>query len=253
MLNDCSQGATLDPASPLILLGVVAVAFVFSAVGHGGASGYLALMAFSSLTATQSSTLALSMNLVVSAISFIAFGRAKHFDFSLAWPFLLGGIPLAYVGGLTKLSGEGHKMVLAVVLGSVALILLAGNPPVKDADAPRKPGLAFLVGAGLGWISGLVGIGGGVFLSPLLLLLGWADMKRTAAVSALFIFANSASGLLARGTSGWDTLVAHPGLVACGALGAVVGAKLGANRWSSLILRRVLGLVLIVAVFKLTL
>jgi len=243
----------LDHASPLILGGICLVAFAFSAVGHGGASGYLALMAFTQLSTAASSTLALSMNLVVSAISFIAFGRARHFDLNLAWPFLVGGIPMAYVGGLTKLSGNGHKIVLAVVLSVVAIILLIG-PPAKPAEAsPRRPWIALLIGVGLGWVSGLVGIGGGVFLSPLILLLGWADAKKTAAVSALFIFANSFAGLAARGSSGIETLAAEPMIVGCGIIGALVGSWFGATQWSSVALRRLLGVVLIVAVVKLAL
>lgn len=243
----------MDLDSSAFLLGVFAVAFAYAAVGHGGASGYLALMAFTGLTATQSSTLALSMNVVVSAISFAAFGRAKHFDAALAWPFLVSGVPFAFLGGLTRLSGDAHKMVLAVVLSAVALVLIAGKPTERATLNPINREKSLVVGALLGWISGLVGIGGGVFLSPLLLLAGWADVKRTAAVSALFIFANSLAGLAARGTGGLDTLSSYPMLALVGATGAVVGSGLGANRWSTLTLRRLLGIVLVIAVVKLTL
>lgn len=243
----------MDPTSFLFLVGIFTVAFAYASVGHGGASGYLALMAFTGLTAIQSSTLALSMNLVVSAISFIAFGRAKHFDGSLAWPFLVGGVPLAFIGGLTRLSGDVYKIILAAVLAVVALVLIAGKPSESASPTAPRPWPSIAIGATLGWISGLVGIGGGVFLSPLLLLTGWADVKRTAAVSALFIFANSLAGLTARGATGLDTIGEFPMLVAIGATGALIGSGLGARKWSSDLLRRLLGVILIVAVYKLTL
>ena len=240
----------LNAHDPLFLIGVLAVALAYSAVGHGGASGYLALLAFSTMAPKDASTLALFLNIGVSIIAFALFERAKHFEWSLAWPFLVGSIPLAFVGGSLKLSDSVHKWVLAGVLLYAAVTLLVRAPkPAKDIHPPIVP-MQIGVGAAIGLLSGMVGVGGGIFLSPILLLMGWANAKKTAAVSALFILLNSAAGLLARPPSSLAIVQDYLPMLIIACVGAAAGAWSGARKMPDNAMRRTLGIAMLVAVAK---
>ncbi len=241
----------VDAEGPLFALGVLLVSLAYSAVGHGGASGYLALSTFSTMPPQVASTLALGMNLVVAGISFLAFRRARHFEARLAWPFLAGSVPLAFVGGSLRLPGKLHAYVLAATLLVAALWLIAGTRLEGRPPRPLKVPAAVGIGAAIGLVSGMVGVGGGIFLSPLVLLAGYADAKKTASLSALFILCNSAAGLAARPPASLEVFQTHGALLAIGAVGAVGGAALGAFWMPHLVLRRTLGVVLLVAVVKL--
>ena len=234
-----------------LILGVLAVAFCYSMVGHGGASGYLALLAFSSIPGAVGATTALALNIVVAGITLLVFGRAKHFSFELAWPLLIGSVPFAFLGGLLRFDNRWQDLLLTVILLYSAVMLMVGE---SDKDQrPETPGRGWLIvtGSGIGLISGIVGVGGGIFLSPLMVLKGWAQSHKVAALSAGFIFANSMAGLAARPASLlFESLALWP-LVFFGACGAILGSTVGANRVSNLGLRRLLGIVLLIAVAKL--
>ncbi|MDA2912869.1 sulfite exporter TauE/SafE family protein [Acidobacteriia bacterium AH_259_A11_L15] len=243
-----------DPALLALLLGLVFfVAVAYSSVGHGGASGYLAVLSFFGLAPVAMAPSALCLNLLVAGTSFSSYWRAGHFAFRLLWPFLLTSIPFAFLGGLTEVSPKTYMLLLAAVLIFAAYRLLAVVPPKPEESFLRVPplGVALPVGAGIGFLSGIIGVGGGIFLSPLLILLRWADAKRTAAVSAAFIWVNSAAGLyghLSRKDIDWSDLA---WLVGFAFAGGLVGSYLGARRFRGLWLRRILGVVLLVATVKL--
>lgn len=229
------------------------VAVLYSSVGHGGASGYLAVLSFFPVLPSLMSSTALLLNVLVSTTAFIAFYRAGYFSSGLAWPFLVTSIPAALVGGMLQVPTNVYFLMLAGVLLFAAIRLIIQIPGRQDESAVRHPGLyvTLPVGAGIGALSGVVGVGGGIFLSPLILLKDWAGAKRTAAVSALFILVNSIAGLTGRLFS--DTFAVKelaPFLLAA-FVGGIVGSRLGAKRFSSLTLRRLLGVVLIVASVKL--
>lgn len=230
---------------------VALVALLYSMVGHGGASGYLALMAIVGVGSATARPTALVLNCFVSTIAFVQFARAGHFSWKVFWPFALLSIPMAWLGSRIELDPLIYKRVLAAcLLVAVARMLgVFGKTEVALRQVPVAA--ALLIGAALGLVSGMIGIGGGILLSPVLLLLGWADTKTTACVSALFILVNSLSGLAGLSMTGlpplqWNWLVAA---LAGGALGSWIGAeKLQAVR-----LRQALGLVLLFASIKLVL
>ncbi|MFQ5696110.1 MAG: sulfite exporter TauE/SafE family protein [Terriglobia bacterium] len=245
------------PADPLLLGLMLALVFLvavaYSSVGHGGASGYLAVLSFFGLPPVAMAPGALTLNLLVAGTSFTAYWRAGHFVFGLLWPFLLTSIPFAFLGGLTEVSPQAYMVLLAAVLLFAAFRLLAVVPPKHEESFVRAPKLwaALPVGAGIGFLSGVIGVGGGIFLSPLLILLKWADAKRTAAASAAFIWVNSAAGLyghLLRKGVDWSDLL---WLVGVAFAGGLVGSYLGARRFRGLWLRRILGAVLLIATLKL--
>lgn len=239
----------------IIALLVCIVAALYSSVGHGGASGYLAVLSMFAYTPREMSSTALVLNVLVSTIAFVAFARAKHFRFAHAWPFLLLSIPGAFVGGLVHVPEEAYYVLLAVVLLVAAYRLSRNGPFAQDEREPKKVSLevALPVGAGIGFLSGIVGVGGGIFLSPLMILFGWAGPKQTAAFAAFFILANSIAaiaGRLAQNT--FDVRSMVPYLVAA-FLGGMLGSHFGANEFTGLVLRRVLAVVLLIAAGKLLL
>jgi hypothetical protein len=237
-----------------ILLGALmfVAAMLYASVGHGGASAYLAAMALMSMAPAVMKPTALVLNIVVSSIAAFRFCRAGHFSWRLFWPFALASIPAAFIGGHTHIDDHTYKMVVGVVLVFAAVRLFLSARTADDAPARMPhPGLALLVGAVIGWLSGLVGVGGGIFLSPLLLLLHWANPRATAAVSAVFILVNSASGLAGHLASLGQLPHAVPYWACAAALGGFIGAQYG-SRYSSMVnLRRVLALVLALAASKL--
>ena len=197
------------PGSWLLLFFVIA--FLYSAVGHGGASGYLALMSILQVAPEHMKPVALILNLVVSGIAFIQFYRQGHFLWRLFLPIAALSIPMAYLGGFTPLKDDVYQFGLGVfLLVSVVLlnINLRGRISLKNDDDKRVLAddasqlsreyllAAAVIGGGIGYVSGLLGIGGGILLSPVLLLLGWTQQKQTAAMGAAFIFVNSMSGLV---------------------------------------------------------
>jgi uncharacterized membrane protein YfcA len=171
------------------------VAFLYSSVGHGGASGYLALMALFSITPDVMKPTALLLNLFVSLTSFIQFYRGKHFNWKIFFHLRSHQVPMAFVGGMISVDDNVYKKILGLLLIiPIVRFLFFGNIKVEEIKRSNFV-LSLIIGAAIGFLSGLIGIGGGIILSPVLLLLKWADMKKTAAISAVFIFVNSLSGL----------------------------------------------------------
>lgn len=239
------DGALVAP----LLLALAALAY--SAVGHGGASGYLAVMALLGTAPATMRPTALLLNVVVSAIGTIQFARAGHFRWNLFWPFAITSIPAAFFGGRVALSDANYRVVVGVVLLLSALrFLWTLRSPEAKPLTPSKT-IALTAGAMLGFLAGLTGVGGGIFLSPLLLLFGWADLRTTAATSAAFILVNSIAGLAGQMPFAEFLPGTLPLWVVAVVVGGGAGATLGSRRLPVPALRAVLALVLVVAGVKL--
>lgn len=227
------------------------VAFLYASVGHGGASGYLALMAIFSISPDVMKPTALLLNLFVSLTSFIQFYRGKHFRWKLFLPFAIASVPMAFLGGLITIDTGLYKKILGLLLIiPIIRFLFFGNISVKDLKESNIF-LSLLTGAAIGFLSGMIGFGGGIILSPVLLLLKWADMKQAAAISALFIFVNSLSGLAGQLTKGIHFSPGMYAYVAIAFTGGICGAYFGALRFRQSILKYMLAVVLMIAAYKL--
>ncbi len=245
------------PENTLLLVLLVSLVFLvaaaYSSVGHGGASGYLAVLGFFGLAPAFMAPSALLLNLLVAGLAFWNYWRAGHFVWRLLWPFLLTSIPCAFLGARLNISPKVYLLLLAAVLLWSAYRLVAVVSAFGEEPRLQLPSLrvALPTGAAIGLLSGMVGVGGGIFLSPLMILLRWADAKRTAAASAAFIWLNSASGLygrLAHQSVDWLALF---WLVLPAFLGGLVGSRLGAQHLRGIWLRRILAGVLFLAAVKL--
>ena len=237
--------------TPLLLLLLPIVAFLYASVGHGGASGYLALMSLFSFLMTFMKPTALVLNILVSAVSFYFYYKERKMNWSLFYPFALTSIPFSFLGGFLTIDAFYYKIILATVLVFAVLRLLGVFGKENTELRPLSIPLALTIGAIIGFLSGLLGIGGGIILSPVLLLLRWATIKQTAAVSALFILVNSISGLIGFATKGGTLPEASLLLIAIVFVGGVMGAFFGSKKMNTSQLRYVLALVLGIAIFKL--
>jgi len=227
------------------------VAFLYASVGHGGASGYLALMALFSFTPDVMKPTALLLNLFVSLTSFIQFYRGGHFKWKIFLPLAIASVPFAFIGGLITVESSIYKKMLGILLLiPIIRFLFFKNIPV---DKLKKPDtlLSLIIGGAIGFLSGLIGIGGGIILSPILLLLKWTDQKQTAAISALFIFVNSLSGLAGQLTKGIQFSTDMYAYVAIAFTGGLCGAYFGSLKFNQNILKYVLAIVLMLAAYKL--
>lgn len=235
----------------LFVIGLMLIAFFYSSVGHGGASGYLALMALFSFAPESIRYYALILNLVVSTIAFISYYRAGFFRWRKIVPFLATSIPAAYIGATFSINPMAYKIILGLMLLiAVTRMLLVGN---KENSVTHDPPilLALIIGLILGLVSGIIGIGGGILLSPVLILAKYARIKEASAASALFIFLNSASGLAGLMTT---QFVFQPNIIywiSAVTVAGLLGSALGSRTFSELNLKRVLSLVLIAASIKL--
>ncbi|MBI1855430.1 MAG: sulfite exporter TauE/SafE family protein [Chloroflexi bacterium] len=268
----------------LLFVLVPLIAFLYASVGFGGATGYLAAMSFFGIPPQVMVSTALLLNILVAGISFASFYRAGHLRRALLFPFILASVPAAFIGGSFKLSDQAYSIILYTVLTFVAIRLLFFSKTIETQNGTRgstlAPGasagvreerysttkhatrntelaahnaphfsLALLIGFLIGLLSGVVGIGGGIFLSPVIIFARWGTPKQAAAVSAAFIVLNSFSGLIGRlagGTFQLDTF--SLALIPFGLLGALIGSWFGARQLSSLNLRRALGVVMSFAV-----
>lgn len=226
------------------------VAFLYASVGHGGASGYLALMALLNMSPLVMKPTALILNLIVSLVSFLSFYKARHFKSSMLWPLVVTSIPAAYLGSIIPVSEPLYKKILAIVL-LIAVIRMLLKPPSADKISTPKWYWLSLAGAVIGLLSGMIGMGGGILLSPLLLMMGWATMQQTAAISAIFIFLNSASGMLGQLKKGFDLAPSMFIIIAFVLVGGWLGAYMGSSRFKTTELKFILALVLVLAVSKL--
>ncbi len=228
------------------------IAALYGAVGHGGASGYLAVMALAGLSPLVMKPTALTLNLAVSLIGTVLFFRAGHFAWRLFWPFAVASIPMAFLGGRLDVPVHVFKVLLALALAFAAVRLLLPAPKTDDLRPAPLP-LVLLTGAIMGLASGLIGVGGGIFLTPLLLLMRWSNAKTAAAVSAPFIFVNSAAGLAGHSASLHYLPSAWPLLAVAVVAGGFLGAHWGSINARVTQLRTALAIVIGIASLKLVL
>ena len=242
---------------------IFAAALLYSSVGHGGASGYLAVMALFSFAPETMRPTALILNICVAAIGAFKFARMGFFSWRKFYPFAIGSIPFAFIGGRINLPLPYFKFAVGLALVVAAVLLARNERPAEDSkveDAPKTVPLpiAFAVGTGLGLLSGLTGVGGGIYLSPVLLFSGWTNIRQTAAISAMFILVNSVAGLTANLSQTNLSALPSPAvlitLALCVVVGGFIGSSFGASRkHSTLVLRRLLALVLVIAAWKMIL
>lgn len=234
----------------LLLAAVFVVAILYSSVGHGGASGYLAVMALWAVGPQTTRPAALVLNVFVASIAAFQFYRSGYFSWKIFFPFAAASIPLAFIGGMLTLPANVYKIILGFVLVLAAIRLAWKFEPKREPNKPRFL-VAFAVGGAIGLLSGLVGIGGGIFLTPVLLLLNWSKTKIAAGISAMFILVNSAAAIAGNfgQTAQLPTSVWY--WTAAAAAGGFIGSTLGVKRFDSTIMRRVLSLVLVLAGIKL--
>lgn len=236
----------------LFAAGVVLIAFLYSSVGHAGASGYIAVMSLLSFAPAEIRQTALVLNILVATVGTLQFWAAGHFSWRLFWPFALLAIPMAYAGGLYKVPDAALRILLGLTLIWSAVQLLL-RPPAEAKTVGAPLGISLVAGSAIGLLSGLTGTGGGIFLTPLLLFLRWAPAKTASAVSALFILLNSIAGLsgsLARGVPMPEHILV-PAIAALA--GGLAGSYLGARRFQAGVIKRLLAIVLLIAGIKLLL
>jgi len=230
-----------------------AAAVLYASVGHAGASAYLAAMALVGVAPETMRPTALALNVFVATIVVVRFSRAGHLPWRQLVPLVIGSIPMAFIGGTIDLAGEIYRPLVAVVLLLGAWRLAtSGTSERSDEEVKGVPLLGGLAsGAGIGLLAGLTGTGGGIFLTPLLVLTGWTRTRDAAGLSGAFILANSVSGLVGLATGGVSLPSALPVWIGAVAVGGLIGSWLGARRFSILSLRRVLAVVLVLAAAKL--
>jgi len=238
--------------SALLTALVFIIAALYSSAGFGGASGYLIAMSFFDIPVNVMASTALALNILVSSISFTSYTRAGHFQPRLLLPFLITSIPAAFIGGTIHISEQTYTFLLYLVLTYLALRMVL-LPTMSEAlnwiARPIPLWSALLSGAAIGLLSGMLGIGGGIFLAPLIILMQWGNSKQAAASAGGFIAINSLSGLMGRfanGTLAFGEFGFY--LLAVGLLGALIGSQLCALKFSGAGVRRTLGAVLSIAV-----
>ncbi len=234
----------------LIIVAILLVAVLYSSVGHAGASGYLAVMALLSVSPDISRPTALILNIFVAIIATVQFYRAGYFDWRTFLSFAVTSVPFAFLGGLIHLPTDWHKKLLGVVLLFTAFRFL-WKFAVTDNIKQVNIWLALAIGAVLGLLSGLTGVGGGIFLTPLLLFANWAETKKAAGISATFILVNSIAGLL----GSYSQIQSLPPTVwlwvLAAVVGGIIGSTLGSRYFAIMTLRRILSVVLVIAGVKL--
>jgi uncharacterized membrane protein YfcA len=227
------------------------IAFLYSSVGHGGASGYLALMALFGIAPAFMKSTSLTLNVFVSLIAFIAYAKAGYFKLKLVLPFVLTSVPMAFAGALFPVKANIYEIILAVfLLFAVGRMLFTPGAVAEKSSQPPVM-LALLIGAVLGFFSGMIGIGGGIILSPLLILFHWANVKESAAVSSLFILLNSISGLSALLINGFHYNSNLVLWIVTGILGGITGSWMGSTKVPQGKLKHILAAVLLMASLKL--
>ena len=229
---------------------IFVVALLYSSVGHAGASGYIAVLTLFGLSVDVIRPTALTLNILVAAIGFIEWRRAGHFSWSLFWPFALLSVPAAFFGGWLHVPAHYLKILIGLVLWFSAWRLLYRKEEPPDPVRPARP-TAIASGAGIGFLSGLTGTGGGIFLTPLMLFCRWAKVKEAAAVSSLFILVNSSSGLAGYAKSGRELPDFAWPLALVVAVGGLIGSRLGSRHLPARGIAVLLAVVLVIAGAKL--
>jgi uncharacterized membrane protein YfcA len=234
----------------LVFLSSIAIAAIlYSSVGHGGASGYLAVMALFGMEPALMKPAALTMNIFVTLLVLSRLNKAGHFNWRLFTPFVVASIPMAFIGGAYTINEPAYKIIVGIALILAMVRMVWKSHDDYELRIPPIP-VALLVGGVLGFISGLAGVGGGIFLSPLLLLFHWTNMRGSAAIAAGFILLNSIAGLAGFATTDQAWPVDIPVLVIAALAGGLIGSELCVRRLAPLKLRKALALVLAVAGIK---
>ncbi len=242
----------------IVMIGIYffIIALLYSTVGHAGASGYLATMALLSFSPAAMKPTALVLNIIVAAVTTSRFARAGYFSWRLFWPFALASVPMAFFGGGMHVDTAIYKILVGIALVFAAFyLILRSKVASDDPERVTFPGIgaSLAVGGGLGFLAGLTGVGGGIFLSPVLIILHWAGLRRTAAVAAAFILLNSLAGLagfIQKGGVFPDHIAFWSVAVVAG---EYIGSTLGATKFNSPVLRVLLGIMLGMAGMKLAL
>ena len=232
----------------LITVAVFAAALSFAIAGHSGASAYLAIFGLLGMTPDVIKPSVLALNVVVASITTYKFSRAGHFSWRLIWPFILTSIPFSFLGGLISLPTPIYRILVGVVLVYAALRMLFDVPSKNEipGDYPAI-WLSLLLGVGIGFTAGLIGMGGGILLSPILLLTNWAGPQLTAGTIAVFVLVNSISGLIGRWSASMYLPPQLPIWGAVALVGGWIGAEIGSRRLSATTIRRMLGLILLIS------
>lgn len=235
----------------LLFISILIIAFLYASIGHGGASGYIALFTLFNFEASQIRSTALILNIIVSIIAFSQFNKYYPLNRKLFLPLICSSIPFAFIGGMISINSHFYNYIIALVL-LLAIFNLLNKKPSEEIEIVTGSLLSIIIlGASIGFLSGLIGIGGGVLLTPIMLYLKWASMKQAATISALFIFVNSIAGL-----SG--TFFTHVYLsndvyicVILVIIGAIAGSYFGSVKWNIRLMKYILVFVLAIAVIKL--
>ena len=229
------------------------VAFAYATVGLGGGTGYLAIMSLVGVTPTLMTPTALLLNIVVTGAALLRYGLAHRIRWRIFLPFLLFALPASFAGGLIKSSERTFHAILAMALFAVSISMFysaRGEEKVKEPKTSTLWGVGVVTGAAIGFISGFLGIGGGVFLGPLVLLLHWAGAKEVAAMNSLLILTVSTTALIAQGVSKGISLYFSLPLAIAVLIGGILGAHVGETRLSPLTLRRIFALIILIAGVK---
>lgn len=225
-------------------------AFLYASVGHGGASSYLMILTLFNFAPEQIRPTALILNIFVSGIAFLSFRKVCEFPYKLFISLIIFSIPAAYLGGSIKIETASYKFILGILL-LFPVLRLFNIFPLSEKEVIKKRWWIFaILGLSIGFVSGLIGIGGGIILSPILLLFGWAGLKETSAISALFIFLNSISGLAASSQLPFDFDPQLYILMPITIIGGIAGAYFGAHRFNIKLLKYLLAVVLLIASTK---
>jgi len=244
------------PVSETLVIAIFffAGAALYASVGHAGASAYLAVMGLYNFAPSVMKPTALALNILVAVVATLKFYRAGLFSWPLFWPFAVVSVPAAFIGGATMLPARWYEIVVGIVLLYAAVWMFRSSlKPLKVVAHPPPMWAAVVAGLAIGFLSGLTGVGGGIFLSPLLLYMGWAETRATSGVAAPFILVNSIAGLLGHFSSVAQLPANIPVWGVAVVLGGWIGATYGSKRAPAPVLRQLLALVLIVAGVKLTL
>ncbi len=247
------ESLDLMHSSDLVIAGLLALgAILYTSVGHAGSSIYIAIMSLFNLPAPVIKPTALSLNILVSSFTSWRYIKAKFFDLKLLIPLCIGAIPFAFLGGHLQLPVAVFKTLLGIILLFSGVSFLA-KPNFGQERIIARPhiSVSILIGAAIGFLSGLTGTGGGIFLSPLILLMGWASVRAVSGTASVFIFVNSVSGLLGNFSSVSKIPSALPLYAAAVLFGAIIGTRIGIRQFSNTAIKRALGGVLIIAGAKL--
>lgn len=233
---------------PWVLIAVVG--FLYASVGHGGASGYLAMMALLGVEAALMKPSALILNIFVSMTAFIQYYRGGHFRWHLFWPFAIASVPMSFVGAGLPMTDTLYKKLLALAL-LIAIVRMLIQPSERTTIKQSPLWASMLIGGVIGLLSGMLGIGGGIILTPIMLVMNWGRVKEVAAASALFIFVNSLSGFASLLLKGYTPNPQTFYWLTAAMVGGFAGAYLGSRKFNVSTLRYILAFVLVIACIKL--